>query len=93
MNDASGQQQVAAVTAADDVEQTRDPVRRIEAERDLGQAEARAVGREAKVLRDGEHQPAAERVAIHGGQRHLRERGESRHQRGLAARQRLGLLA
>ena len=44
VNGPAGQQEIAAVRAAGDVEQARDAVGGIEAERDLGQAEARATG-------------------------------------------------
>jgi len=43
-------------------------------------------------LRDGEHEPAAEGVAVDGGDRHLGQRREPVHERRVAPGERLGLL-
>jgi hypothetical protein len=37
--------------------------------------------RDAKILRDRQHQPAAEREAVDGGDRHLRQGREAAHDR------------
>jgi hypothetical protein len=52
------------MTSAGDVQKARNAVTGVEAERHLGQSEARAVGGDAEVLRDGEHEAAAEGMAI-----------------------------
>jgi hypothetical protein len=93
MDAPASQQQVAAVPTAGDVEQTGDAVGRVESQRHLRKAESRAVGGDPKILRDGEHEAAAEGVAVDGGQRHLRQRGEAVHHRGVACGERLGVLA
>ena len=80
------------MTAGDDVEQARDPVGRRKAERDLRKPEARSVGRDAKVLRDREHEPSAEREAVDGGDRHLRQRREAAHDRRVTPGERFGVV-
>ena len=46
----------------------------------------------AQVLRDGEHEPAAEGVLVDRGDRHLRQRGEPVHEGRVAVRERLGVV-
>src|SRR5439155_1558220 len=54
----AGQQELARPAAGQDVEQPRDAVGGVEAQRDLGEAEARPVGGHAEVLRRREHEAA-----------------------------------
>ena len=64
---APGEQQVARVSAAEDVEEPRDAIARVEAERDLGKPEVCRLLGDAEVLGRGEHASATQRIAAHGG--------------------------
>src|SRR5207245_70726 len=76
----------------DDGEQARDPVGGRKAEGDLGQPEVRPIGRDTQVLGDREHEPAAQRVAVDGGDRHLRQAREALHDRRVPPREGFGLV-
>ena len=71
---APGEQQVARVSAAEDVEEPRYAIARVEAERDLGKPEVCRLLGDAEVLGGGEHASTAQRIPAHGGDGDLRRR-------------------
>jgi hypothetical protein len=88
---APGEQQLAGVSAAEDVEEPRDAIARVEAERDFGKPELCRLRGDAKVLGRGEHASATQRIAAHGSNGDLGEAREAVHDPLPPLGQRLGL--
>ena len=90
---ASRQHEVARHRPAEHVERARDPVAGIEAEVNLGQRKPRAMRGDPQILRDRQHEAAAERVAVDHRDCDLGQAGEAIYDLRLAEREGFRLVA
>ena len=87
-----GEQEVPRMRPAQDVQQPPDAIARVEAERHLGKPEPRRGLGDPQVLGDGQHEAAAEGIAVHGGDGDLWQAGEALDDPGPARGDRASLV-